>query len=129
MTLMDYALNDFASHAVEKYKYISIGKSAATPSSTSLTTLVDESTALRTAVTGSIVTVNSTNPTYPDAAQFTVIIQNTTGSSVSSYEAGLQTATYGGTGDKLGSRQTYTEWVIANGETVGIIWKIVPSRG
>lgn len=128
MVLMDYAINDVSAYLITKYLYMSLGESASGPTDTDLDALDTEVTALRTSTTNTITNTYSTNPSYPDTAQFTTIFTNSTGSSQSIYEAGLQTATYGSASDHLGARQTFTEWPIANGETVGIIWKVIPSR-
>lgn len=129
MALTDYALNDFSNYLLTKYHYMSLGESDADSLLTNHTSLVAEVAALRTAVATSITNTYSTNPTYPDTAQFISIITNSTGSDKYLEEAGLQVAAYGAVTDHLGSRQTFSSWTIANGETVGIIWKIVPSRG
>jgi hypothetical protein len=121
--LTNYAINDLAVHTAGKYTYASVGTSAASSTDYTLNELVSPVMA-RQLATISYVSTYNTDPAYPDTVQYTIVITATESATLK--EAGLHTTLTSG---YMGSRQTFTDWVIASGESFAMVWKITYGRG
>lgn len=117
--LTDYAVADFATYISNKYGYASVGTDGTNGDVYSYTNLRSP-VMTRVACTKSFATTYSTN----DTAVFTVITTATGDYTLT--EFGLHDALTGG---NMGARQCSCTWDVVNGETFGMIWRVVASRG
>lgn len=115
----DYFLSAQATDQSIRYTHCSIGTDGTDGSVYSLNELKYPVLNPRIATTNSVGTTNVTN----DTSQFMAVIE-CTGDWILQ-ESGLFTAATGGF---MGARQTYYDWEVDNGETIGIIWKIINNR-
>jgi hypothetical protein len=121
--LTNYAINDLAAYLSTKYTYVSVGTDATLGTDYTLNELVAP-VMTRVAATKSFMNTYGTDVLLPDTAVYTSIM--TSSGDYTLRESGLHTTITGG---YMGARQTYYNWVVANGETFGMIWKIINSRG
>ena len=121
--LTNYAINELATHTGETYFYGSVGTSFASSTDYSLTDLVSPVMA-RELATVSYVSTYNTDPAYPDTVQYTIVMIATEDATLR--EAGLHSTLTGG---YMGSRQTFTDWAITNGQSFAMVWKITYGRG
>ena len=117
--LTDYAVADFATYISGKYGYASVGTDGTDGTVYTLTDLKSP-VMTRTLCTKSFDTTYSTN----DTAVFTGITTATADYTLC--EFGLHDAETAG---NMGARQVSCTWDVVNGETFGMIWRIVSSRG
>lgn len=116
--LTNYALGDLSTYLSTKYLYCSVGIDGTSSTDYTLTDLKSPVMA-RVATTNTVTTTYTTN----DTVQFTAII--TCDGDYTLAEAGLHTTLTSGS---MGARQTYYNWAVTNGETIGAIWKIINNR-
>lgn len=121
--LTNYAINDLAVHTGNKYTYASVGIDGSSSSNFDLNDLVSPVMTRTSAVIGYTSTY-STNATYPDTVVYTIVMTAT--GDYTLQEAGLHTAATSG---YMGSRQTFSNWSVTNGESFALVWKIVYGRG
>lgn len=117
--LTDYAVSDFATYISTTYGYASVGLDGTDGTDYTLNDLKSPVMS-RVLCTKSFDTTYSTN----DTAVFTAITTATSDYTLN--EFGLHTALTGG---YMGARQVSCTWPVVNGETFGMIWRIVASRG
>lgn len=117
--LTDYAIEDIAWYLMSKYGYASVGIDG---SDGTVYTLTDLKSPVMTRATCS----KSFDTTYTtnDTAVFTAITTATSDYTLT--EFGLHDAETDG---NMGARQVSCTWDVTNGETFGMIWRIVASRG
>jgi len=121
--LTNYAINDLAVYTGSKYMYASVGTSSANGTTYSYDDLLSPVMSRVFASAGFISTYN-TDPLLPDTVQYTVVMV-ASGDYVLR-EAGIHTAITAG---YMGSRQTFDDWTIANGESFAMVWQITYGRG
>jgi len=114
----NYGIADFATYISDKYDYGRVGTDGTSGSDYTLTDLKAPIMS-RVAFTKSFDTTYVTN----DTAIFTAITTSTGDYTLA--EFGIHDASSGG---NMGARQTGS-WSVVDGETFGIIWRIVVSRG
>ena len=117
--LTNYAVADFATYIHDRYAYASVGTDGTSGTDYTLNDLKTP-VMIRILCTKSYETTNVTN----DTAVFMAI-----GTATNDYtltEFGLHTAITAG---YMGARQTSCTWDVVNGETYGMIWRVVVSRG
>ena len=117
--LTDYAVTDLASYILLKYGYASQGIDGTDGTNYTLTDLKSPVMS-RVTLTKSFDTTYTTN----DTVVFTGITTAT--GDYTLCEFGIHDALTGG---NMGARQTSCTWDVVNGETFGMIWRIVVSRG
>ena len=117
--LTDYALCDFATYISTTYGYASVGIDGTGGTTYTYTDLVSP-VMTRVLCTKSFDTTYVTN----DTAVFTCI--TTADADYTLCEFGLHTAVTAG---QMGARQTSCSWDVVSGETFGMIWRVVCSRG
>lgn len=122
--MMEYALNDLALHLYDKYSFISVGESSASSTVYTLDDLVDPVMTRIAASTATTFTTNNTDSDYPDSVRFVSLFVSD--SDYTLKESGLHTAESGG---YMGARQTFGNWDVATGDSFGVIWDIICSRG
>lgn len=117
--LTDYAIQDFATYIHDKYGYASVGIDGTSGTDYTLTDL-------KSPVMSRVLCTKSYDTTYitNDTAVFTAI--TTADSAYTLCEFGLHDASTAG---HMGARQVSCTWDVVNGETFGMIWRVVPSRG
>lgn len=117
--LTNYAVADFATYISTKYSYASMGIDG---SSGTDYTLND----LKSPVMSRVLCTKSFDTSYAtnDTAVFTAI--TTADGDYTLTEFGLHTTATSG---YMGARQTSCTWSVVNGETYGMIWRVVVSRG
>jgi len=121
--LTNYAINDLAVYTASKYIYASVGIDGTSGTNYGYTDLKSP-VMTRWSVTPSIVNTYSSDPLLPDTVQYAIMATST--GDYTLQEAGLHTTLTGG---YMGSRQTFGNWPVVNGETFGMIWKIIYGRG
>lgn len=119
----NWMINDLAVYTAGKLTHASVGTSSANPTNYDLTDLVSP-VMTRATVTTAYVNVYGTNATYPDTVQYTIVMTAT--GDYTLREAGLHTALTSG---NMGSRQTFDDWPVTNGESFALVWKITYGRG
>ena len=117
--LTDYAIEDLTSYILTRYSYASVGIDGSSGTDYTLTDLVSP-VMTRTLCTKTFDTTYSSN----DTAVFTGITTAT--SDYTLCEFGLHDTLTSG---NMGARQVSCTWDVVNGETFGMIWRIVTSRG
>ena len=117
--LTDYAVQDFAIYIHDKYGYASCGIDG---TDGDVYTYTDLKTPVmtRVACTKAYATTYTTN----DTVVYTAITTATNDYTLT--EFGIHDAL---TGRNMGARQTSCTWPVTTGETFGMIWRIVVSRG
>ena len=118
MAMTDYAVADFATYISDKYDYGSVGTDGTDGTDYTLNDLKTP-VMTRLAFTKSFDTTYSVN----DTAILTAITTATNDYTLA--EFGIHDASTGG---NMGARQVGS-WAVTSGETFGIIWRIVVSRG
>ena len=117
--LTNYAIQDFATYIHDKYGYASCGTDG---TDGDVYTYTDLKTPVmtRVACTKAYATTYTTN----DTVVYTAITTATSDYTLT--EFGIHDALTSG---NMGARQTSCTWDVVNGETFGMIWRIVVSRG
>ncbi len=117
--LTDYAIQDFATYTLLTYGYAGVGIDGTNGTVYTYNDLLSP-VMTRVECTKSVDTTYVTN----DTAVFTAITTATNDYTLT--EFGLFDALTAG---HMGARQTSCTWPVTNGETFGMIWRIVVSRG
>lgn len=117
--LTNYAVSDFATYISTKYGYASVGIDGTDGTNYTLTDLKSP-VFTRVACTKAYETTYSPS----DTAVFTGITTATSTETLT--EFGLHDASTSG---NMGARQTSCTWDVVDGETFGMIWRVVCSRG
>lgn len=120
--LMNEGLADIAAWIITRYDYMGVGTSSTGSSTTTYHDLVSP-TFSRVAVSTAIETTYTAN----DTAVFTAVF--TASSSTTLYEAGIFKDATTATTDVMLCRQTFAAYAVTSGESFGIIWKVICSRG